>query len=64
MAASAINKYDLLSLIADVYKKRIEIVADESVIINRSLDSKKFNEATGYRAQDWPELIRKIYLSR
>lgn len=64
VAARPINKYDLLNLIAGVYGRSIDIAIDETVVIDRSLDGSKFNEATGYKAPDWPELIRKMYISR
>lgn len=52
-----ISKLALLQNIASVYRKDITIVSDDSVVIDRSLDSSKFNAATGYRAAEWPELI-------
>lgn len=64
VAASAINKFNLLHLIADVYGKSIDIEVDDTVVIDRSLDGSKFNEATGYQAPDWPEMIRKMYATR
>jgi dTDP-4-dehydrorhamnose reductase len=36
-------------------------VPDESFVIDRSLDASKFNEATGYKSPDWPELIRRMH---
>jgi len=63
VAAMPINKYDLLHLIADVYGKSIDIVADEAVVIDRSLNGVKFREATGYKVPDWPELIQKMRAS-
>ena len=61
VAAKPINKFDLLTLIAKVYQKDIEIIKDESFIIDRSLNAKRFQEATGYVAPEWPELINKMY---
>jgi len=61
VAAPPVDKYSLLKIIADVYGKSIEIVPDESFVIDRSLDSSKFNEATGYKSPDWPELIRRMH---
>lgn len=57
VAAKPINKYDLLKLISKVYKKSINIVPDESFIIDRSLNAAHFRGATGYIAPDWEEMI-------
>lgn len=61
VSASAISKYDLLHLIAKQYGKSISIVPDDSVVIDRSLDSARFTAATGYSAPEWPELIKRMY---
>jgi len=57
----SINKFDLLKLIARVYDKKINIIADEQLIIDRSLDSTRFQLATGYVAPEWPELIKQMH---
>jgi dTDP-4-dehydrorhamnose reductase len=57
IAASPINKYDLLKLIAKVYGKKIDIELDEDFVIDRSLDATKFNLATGFKCPEWPKLI-------
>jgi dTDP-4-dehydrorhamnose reductase len=61
VAAQPINKYDLLKMIAKVYKKEINIEADDSLIVNRSLDASKFNQATGYNPPTWQDLIETMY---
>ncbi len=61
VAAQPINKYDLLKMIAKVYEKEIDIKADDSLIINRSLDASKFNQATGYNPPTWQNLIETMY---
>jgi dTDP-4-dehydrorhamnose reductase len=61
VAAASINKYDLLKLIAKVYGKKIDVELDEDFVIDRSLDAKKFNLATGFKPPDWPELIETMY---
>jgi dTDP-4-dehydrorhamnose reductase len=57
VAAQPIAKSDLLSLIADVYGKAIDIVPDDNLVVDRSLDARRFHLATGYVAPAWPELI-------
>jgi dTDP-4-dehydrorhamnose reductase len=60
VAAEPINKFDLLTLVAESYRKEIEIVADEQLVIDRSLNAQRFRAATGYVAPAWPELIQKM----
>lgn len=61
IAAKPINKFDLLKLIADVYGKSIDIVPDDKLVIDRSLNAKRFQSATGYIAPEWPELINLMH---
>ena len=60
VSADPINKYELLTLISNVYGKKIDIAIDDNFIIDRSLDSTRFREATGYQPQPWPELVRRM----
>jgi dTDP-4-dehydrorhamnose reductase len=57
VGASQIDKESLLRLIAKEYGKSVEIIPDDLVRIDRSLNVEKFANATGYRAPSWPELI-------
>lgn len=61
VAAQPISKYDLLKLIADVYGKSIEIVPDDRLVIDRSLNADRFREATDYVAPNWRSLIKSMY---
>jgi dTDP-4-dehydrorhamnose reductase len=61
VSADPINKYDLLSLIATIYGKKIEIKQDREFTIDRSLNYQKFKAATGYVPAAWPELIEIMY---
>jgi len=61
VAAKPINKYELLELIAEVYGKTIDIVPEDKLVIDRSLDSTRFQLATGYIAPEWPELIKLMH---
>ncbi len=60
VAASPISKLDLLRLVAKAYGKEIEIVPNDSLVIDRSLNPEKFRLATGYVAPEWPELVRRM----
>jgi dTDP-4-dehydrorhamnose reductase len=64
VAAEPISKYDLLKLIADVYGKRIRIVPDDSVVIDRSLNGSRFARATGFHAPPWQELVSMMHAFR
>ena len=57
VAAEPINKFDLLSLVREVYGLRVEIEPDEAFACDRSLDASRFREATGIGAPSWPEMI-------
>lgn len=60
VSADAINKYDLLQLVADVYGKTIEIMPNDSLVIDRSLDSARFRSATGFQPKPWADLIASM----
>jgi dTDP-4-dehydrorhamnose reductase len=60
VSAEPINKFDLLTLIAQTYDKTIDIVPHNQIIIDRSLDSTRFREATGFLPKAWPDLIRSM----
>lgn len=60
VSAEPIDKYELLSLVAKVYGKEIEIIQDDDFIIDRSLDSSRFRTATGFMPSSWPDLIRSM----
>ncbi len=64
VSVDAIDKYSLLSLIANVYGKDVEIKMDDRVRIDRSLDSSKFRQVTGYEPQGWQQLIENMYQLR
>jgi dTDP-4-dehydrorhamnose reductase len=64
VAAEPISKYDLLKLVAETYGKEIEIIPDDSVVIDRSLDSSRFNKITGFVPPSWPAMIAKMHESK
>lgn len=61
VAATPINKYELLQLVAAIYGKEVVLVPDDQLVIDRSLNADRFYAATGYRAPPWPELIKSMY---
>ncbi len=64
VAASPINKYELLKLVAEQYEKKIRIEPDDTLKIDRSLNAAKFNTAAGYKPPAWTELVRRMYVAR
>lgn len=61
VSAQPIDKCSLLTEVAKVYGKSIQIVPDEEVVIDRSLDSTLFTQSTGYVAPPWQSLIRSMH---
>jgi len=64
VSAKPIAKLDVLKLIANVYGKNIVIAVDDTFAVDRSLNSQRFTEVTGYVAAEWPELISLMHRSR
>jgi dTDP-4-dehydrorhamnose reductase len=60
VSAEPISKFDLLTLIAQTYDKTIDISADDQLVIDRSLVSTRFRQATGFSPKPWPELLRTM----
>lgn len=61
LSADPIDKATLLRLVAKAYSKDIEIQDDDRLVIDRSLDSTRFREATGFLPQAWPDLIKAMH---
>lgn len=64
VSAQPIDKFTLLKLVTEIYEKDIDILPDDKVQIDRSLDSMKFRRETGYSPPSWPILIDKMYRSQ
>lgn len=61
VSVDPISKFDLLRLVSDVYGKQLDIIPDDLVSIDRSLNSKKFCKATGYKPKPWTQLIKEMH---
>jgi dTDP-4-dehydrorhamnose reductase len=61
LSADSINKYDLLRLVSEEYKKNIEIVPDDTYKIDRSLDSTRFRRDTGFKPKSWKQLVSEMH---
>jgi dTDP-4-dehydrorhamnose reductase len=64
VAAEPISKLSLLQLVATEYGVQTTINPDSGLVIDRSLCAKRFQQASGYTAPKWPDLIQKMRQSR
>jgi len=60
LSSSAISKYDLLAGLRERLKRRIDILPDDEVRIDRSLDSKRFRAEFGYAPPSWDEMLDEL----
>jgi dTDP-4-dehydrorhamnose reductase len=61
VSANPISKYELLKIVASLYKKTIDIEPDDKFFCDRSLDSSRFRKATGYVAPPWETLVADMH---
>lgn len=60
VSSEPISKYDLLKLVKDAYRINLEIEPWDEFQINRSLDSTRFREATGFQPVSWRQMINRM----
>ena len=60
VSSDPINKFDLLTLVNEAYGANISIERDEEFKIDRSLDSTKFRNETGFSSASWDEMVRSM----
>jgi dTDP-4-dehydrorhamnose reductase len=61
VASEPISKFELLSLVEQVYGLDIQIEPDETVVIHRSLNADRFRRATGLVPPSWSDMIEQMY---
>lgn len=61
VSSDTISKYDLLCIMKDVYKKDIKINEFNDFILDRSMNSDKFKNVTGYKPPTWIKLVENMY---
>lgn len=61
VSSPSISKLNLLKQVASQYKRPIEIIPDDSVVIDRSLVSRRFSAATGYQSPSWEKLVERMH---
>jgi dTDP-4-dehydrorhamnose reductase len=61
VSSSPISKYDLLKFISETYEKTIDIEPYSNFFCDRSLNSTRFRNDTGYAPPSWQELVEKMH---
>lgn len=61
VSSTPISKFDLLNMIKVAYRKQVAIEAFDGFSIDRSLNSERFRQATGYKAPTWESMIDEMY---
>lgn len=60
VASVPINKYELLLLLREIYGLKIQIERDENFKCDRSMQSNRFFDATGYVSPPWTQMILEM----
>lgn len=60
VSADRITKYDLLILLNEQFRLGVTIEAETRTKCDRSLDSRRFRERTGFRPKTWAAMIQGI----
>jgi dTDP-4-dehydrorhamnose reductase len=60
VSSEPINKYQLLRLLKSAFGVDIEIVPTDEVMIDRSLDSRRFREVTDFHPATWADMVGQM----
>jgi dTDP-4-dehydrorhamnose reductase len=60
VAAESISKYDLLRLASDAFGVATIVEPTPGPSIDRSLDGRKFADATAFTAPSWPDMLKQL----
>ena len=60
VASEPIDKHRLLQLVGEAYGWSGEIVPDDTVVIDRSMNADRLRQEIGYAAPPWPELVKRM----
>jgi len=60
VASAPISKFELLGLLKDAYGRGVEIVPDDEVVCDRSLDATSFEHETGLHPPSWAEMVAAL----
>lgn len=58
ISSAPVNKFDLLELVKNAYQIEVEVESSDELKIDRSLNSAKFRNATGFTPMRWEEMIK------
>ncbi|HEX9190826.1 MAG TPA: SDR family oxidoreductase [Candidatus Deferrimicrobiaceae bacterium] len=61
VSSEPISKFELLHLVREQYGRKIRVERDEAFACDRSLDSSRFREATGYQPPPWPAMVSRMH---
>lgn len=61
VASNPITKYNLLSLVKEIFKLDVNIIRNDDFRCDRSLNMDRFSQITGYIAPSWQEMIYRMY---
>ena len=61
VSSKPVNKFDLLTLINDIYGLGTQIEPDDNLVCDRSLDSSRFRSATDFEPPTWTNMIKDMY---
>lgn len=64
VSVEPINKYDLLTLVADIYGHDVVITPVDKPVINRSLLSGRFRKETGFNPLPWRSLVESMHKNK
>lgn len=60
VSAKPISKYDLLRIVNIIYDCGSRIEQDDTLVCNRSLDSSRFSQNTGFMPSSWTKMIEDM----
>lgn len=60
LSGPKINKYQLLLEVAKIYKKNIQMIPDDTLVIDRSLRANRYKEKTGYVPPSWTIMLEEL----
>lgn len=61
VSSEPISKFDLLSKVNEIYKTGLVIQPEDIVHENKTLDSTRFREVTGWQPPTWNEMILNMF---
>jgi len=61
LSVDPIDKFTLLSLVKEIYNHNINITEKSDFVIDRSLNSDRISNVTGFNSPSWPDLIKRMH---